>query len=490
MPLEPLTTRKKLRASSSAPPWVPRDYQKVAVSWLIKHPEAALFLDPGLGKTSAALAAFKLLRKAQGARKCLIIAPKRVCYLVWTHDEGGELAKWADFHDLKVKLLHGPDKEDRVVEDADVYVINPDGMKWLIDSKHIDKLIKKGVDLLIVDELSAFKHANTKRFKQIKPHLGRFRRRWGLTGSPASNGLIDLFGQVYMLDLGQRLGRYITHFRHKYFLPTGFKGYVWKPQEGAEDAIYKAISDLALSMKAEDHLDLPDLVEQNIWVELPKKVRQVYDALEEDLIALLEKETVTAANAAVASGKCRQVASGGVYSDVEFDPKAEVPVMKRRKINHLHDEKTEALVELVDELQGSPLLVGYEFDHDLERIRKALGNIPAINGKTSGKETNKLAAAWNRGELPVLAGHPMAMGHGLNLQASGNHICWYSLTWNYELYDQFNRRVYRQGQTKRVIVHRILARGTLDETVAQVLSSKERGQNALFQALKKIKRRK
>ena len=473
-----------LSAAPGAVPWAPHDYQKVAVKWLVKHPESALFQDPGLGKTSEVLAAFLALRKAGAADKMLVVAPLRVACMVWANEPGGELAKWSDFAELKVSLIHGtPKQREAAVEaEADIYVTNVDGVHWLAESGGLRDLCSRGVGILTLDELSKWKHIRTKRFKALRPHLGRFKRRWGLTGSPCANGLMDLFGEVYALDLGRRLGQYITHYRFKYFDPCGYKGYEWKPKPDAEKAIYAQLKDLALSMRAEDHLDLPELVEEDLWVTLPPKARKAYDELEEELITALEAGVVVASNAAVASGKCRQVASGGVYLEDGEDA-------RKRQSVFIHDEKTAALVDLVDELQGSPLLVAYEFHHDLDRIRKALGKkLPAINGDTSMGESAALAAAWNAGKIPVLCGHPQAMGHGLNLQACGHHIAWYSLTWNYELYDQLIRRVYRQGQKNRVVVHRILARKTADEAVAKALRTKGRGQNALLEALKNMRK--
>lgn len=470
--------------------WIPHSYQRQGISWLIKHPEAALFWAPGLGKSSVTLAAFQALRKSGGCKKALVIAPLRVCYRVWSKDADGEIGKWENFQDLKISLLHGKDKADALDQDSTIYVINPDGLGWLIESGGLRSLGARGVDTLIVDELSKFKHTSTKRFKLMKPHLGKFRRRWGLTGSPAANGLLDLFGQVFMLDLGSRLGKFITHYRFSYFLPTGFGGHEWKSQADAEKRIYGKLKDLALTMKAEDHLDLPPLVEQNLWVDLPPKARKVYDALEEDLLVQLDDGTLTAVNAAVASLKCRQVASGGGYLDQEDAATLMQSTTKQqRKSTVIHDAKTEALVDLVEELQGQPLLVGYEFIHDLERIRAALGNVPAINGQTSGKDTMEIIRAWKAGELPVLCGHPAAMGHGLNLQGSSSHLAWYTLTWDQELYDQTVRRIYRQGtNATRVFVHRILARKTVDEDVARALASKQRVQDALFEGLKSRRR--
>jgi len=319
------------------------------------------------------------------------------------------------------------------------------------------------------------------RFKAFKKWLGCFPRRWGLTGSPASNGLIDLFGQVYVLDKGRRLGQYITHYRYQYFYPTGFGGYQYALQDGAEKRIYKKLKDLALSMKAEDHLDLPQLVERDIYVTLPSKAGTLYRQIEEDFFALYDKDVVVAANAAVASGKCRQVASGGIYVERSN---------KKRVTRFIHNEKTEALVDLVDELQGAPLLVGYEFQHDLERIREALGkNTPAISGSMGDRELIRVVDKWNDGKIPVLCAHPAAAGHGLNLQGSScSHVCWYSPTWDFELYDQFIRRVWRQGtKASRTIVHRIIAHNTLDEVVIKALRSKQRRQDALMSALKKYR---
>lgn len=463
--------------------WTPRKYQKKAVKWLVSKPEAALFLDPGLGKTSATLAAFMALRKAGKVNKMLVIAPLRVCYMVWTQDEGGELAKWSNFSKLKVVLLHGTKKEKALEEDADIYVTNFDSIEWLSKEKRLTKLVRRGVDVLTIDELSAFKRPNTKRFKILKPYLSKFTKRWGLTGTPASNGLMDLFGQLYVLDLGAHLGKYITHYRRQYFYPSGFGGYTWELQDDGEKRIYKKISDIALSMRAVDHLDLPEFVEQDLWVALSKKAATMYSTFEEELIAMIEDNLVTASNAGVAAGKCRQIAGGGVYQETDNGD---------REVFHVHDEKTKALMELIDELQGSPLLIAYEFEHDLARIRKALGkDTPAIGGGVSPKKAGELVRRWNKGELKVLCGHPAAMSHGLNMQGSGHHICWYTPTWNLEHYDQLNRRVWRQGsKAKRVTVHRILARSTIDEVIVNMLNRKRAGQNALFQALKKMPHKK
>jgi SNF2 family DNA or RNA helicase len=469
-------------AKPGAVRWVPAEYQKTVVRFMVKHPESMILLDPGLRKTSCALAAFIALRKAGGVRKMLVVAPLRVAELVWS--KYGELGKWLDFSSLTVALVHGPPKQRlaALAQDADLYTVNYEGVMWMAENGHLADLARRGVDVLVLDELSKVKHTRTKRFRALKPHLGRFKRRWGLTGSPCSNGLEDLFGETYAIDLGRHLGQYITHYRCKYFDPCGYKGYEWKPKPGAEKLIYAQLKDIALSMRAEDHLDLPEMVEENIYVDLPPKARKAYDDLEDELITALEEGVVVAANAAVASGKCRQVASGGIYLEDAADARKKHSVF-------IHDEKTEALKDLVEELQGSPLLVAYDFHHDLERMRNALGaKLPAINGDTSMRESAALATAWNRGELPVLAGQPQACGHGLNLQECGHHIVWYTPTFNYEVYDQMNRRVYRSGQKNRVVIHRILARKTIDELVARALLKKGKGQDDLLNALKNMRK--
>jgi SNF2 family DNA or RNA helicase len=475
-------------------PWKPHVYQKKAVKWLLEHAAAALFLDPGLGKTSITLAALKVLKQRGMIGKVLVIAPLRVCYSVWPD----EVQKWKDFEDLRVVVLHGPQKEERLREKADIYVINPEGLPWLTGAEsHLTQWGTKSkprpdmarwksfhFDTLVVDELSKFKHSTTQRFRLLKPILGSFRRRWGLTGSPAANGLMDLFGQAYVLDTGRSLGQYFSHFRTDYFVPTDSHGWRWQLQYGAEERIYERLAPLVLRMAAEDYLELPDLVEQSIKVELPAGARKIYDQLEQELLAKIDGEVVTAATAGVAAMKCRQLANGGVYAGNLLAPLTDQDV----PVKEVHTAKVEAVQDLIEELQGQPLLIAYEFKHDRDRLLKALGKeTPFIDGDVSLKKSQPLIDAWNRGEIPVLLGQPAAIGHGLNLQGMGNHVCWFSMIWDYEVYDQFIRRVYRQGQkAKQVFVYHIIARNTTDEVVASSLRSKERGQQALFDALKRL----
>lgn len=480
-------------------PWVPRAYMRKAVKFLLEHACAALFLDPGLGKTSITLAAIKILKEKGLLKKVLIIAPLRVCHLVWPK----EAKKWADFANLKIVVLHGPEKDRLLTEPADIYVINPEGLDWLlgVTKKKVGartrvtinerRLRQLNFDTLVFDELSKFKHVNTIRFKAMKLTLHTFARRWGLTGSPAANGLLDLFGQCYMLDRGRSLGPYISHYRQAYFVNPPYSPFVWLPIAGAEKSIYKCLSPLALRMSADDYLDMPELIVNNIRVDLPPSVMAIYEKLENDLIARVDSRTITAANAAVASGKCRQVANGGIYLDRELTALGlRLPKSSREWVN-LHDEKISALADLIDELQGSPVLVAYEFEHDLDRLRLKFGaDIPYIGGGVSTKRTAELETAWNKGQLPILFAQPQSVGHGLNLQEAGYHVAWHSLTWDYELYDQFIRRVLRQGNTaKHVFVHHFIARNTIDEVVLATMRSKHRGQQALFDGLLALARR-
>lgn len=472
-------THTKGRLQRSAKPWVPHAYQKKAVKFLIERGAGGLLLDPGLGKSSITLAAFDILRKQKLENKALIIAPLRVAHSVWPV----EVEKWSQFEHLKVTVLHGSHKEKALLEDADIYVINFDGLQWLTENNRLDGLIKRGVKCLVIDELSKMKHTNTRRFKLLKPYLARFTRRWGLTGSPAPNGLMDLFGQAYVLDEGRSLGRYITHFRMEYFYQTGYGGYTWTPREGADEAIYERLRPLVLRMDAKDYLDLPEQIVNIIRVDLPDKVRKHYDLMEDEAFTVLSNEkVVTAANAAAAMNKCSQIANGGVYTTEGDD--------LHQSVEEMHTVKVEALQDLVEELQGQPLLVAYEFKHDIARIQKALGaGVPYIGGGVSAKRAAALEQSWNANQLRVLLGHPASIGHGLNLQGGqARHVCWFGIPWDYELYDQFIRRVLRQGnENDHVTVHHIVARSTVDEAKLKALRGKRRTQNHLLDALKEYR---
>ena len=476
--------------------WTPHAYQKRAMKFLLENGAAGLFLDPGLGKTSVSLGALKVLFNKKMAKKVLIIAPLRVIYEVWPE----EIRGWLDFNHFRVAILHGPKKDEALASDADIYLINPEGLDWLTQAKKVrsprtnkisvtvdmKRWKKLGFDTLIIDELSKFKHIGSVRFKTMKIVRESFSRIWGLTGSPAANGLGDLFGQCYVLDGGRCLGQFVTHFRAKYFLPDP-SGFGYSLQKDGAERIYERIKPLVMRMAAEDYLELPKRVNHIIEVELPPKVRRIYDSMEEDMLALLDGKLVTAGTAGIASIKCRQIVAGGLYDDPEIAVKSEeewerLPKAKRTWTN-LHTAKIDALADLIDELQGSPLLVAYDFHHDLDRLKEKFGqDAPVLTG--SPQHVKELVAKWNAGLLPYLFVHPMSAGHGLNLQKAANHVCWLSMTWDYELYDQLIRRVFRQGnKATHVFVHHILAKNTIDQVIWGTIQRKEKGQQALFDAL-------
>lgn len=492
---------RTMSLGEEAQPWRPHKYQKRAVKFLLEHGAAGLFLDPGLGKTSITLAALVELKRAGILNKALLLAPLRVCHSTWPR----EIEKWSNFSGLNAVVVHGLKKDKLLAEaeNADIVITNYESLPWLLGVTKTEGFTGKtkvnidlkrwkahDFDTLIVDELSKFKSSSTSRFKAIKQVLRTFARRWGLTGSPSPNGLMDLFGQVFILDEGRSLGQYITHYRNKFFTPS-WDGYSWELNEGADKQIYKRIKPLALTMSASDYLEMPELIENTIKVDLPPTARRVYNELENELYTEINKKTVVAVNAASASTKCRQVANGGVYVDDGILKLVKQPKYKREWLD-IHDEKTEAVADLVDELQGEPVLIAYDFEHDLERLKAKLGkNTPHIGGGVTPKRSSEIEKQWNAGKIPVLLGHPASLAHGLNLQGAGRHVVWHSLTWNFELYDQFIRRVYRQGQkSKRVFVHHIIANDTIDEDIISALKSKDKNQRALFDALKNRRKNK
>ncbi len=388
-------------------------------------------------------------------------------YKVWPD----EIKKWTDFEGLTYAILHDDVKEYNLEAEADIYLINPEGISWLFaNTKN-----RPEFDILCIDESTKFKNSTTQRFKSLKPYLPSFKRRWILTGTPVPNGLEDLFGQIYILDLGRSLGKYITHFRTNYFERVGFSVYDWRPRKGAFEEVVEKISPLILQLSAEDYLTMPEIINQNVVVTLPESAGNLYREVEDEFITELQGGMLVAANAAVAGIKCRQIANGAVYASLD-DPE--------RKYATIHDEKLDALEDLLEELNGAPCLVLYEFDHDRERILSRLGNVPTLGSGISGKKLDVLINRFNAGEIPVLLGHPASMGHGLNLQGSCHHVIWFGITWNLEYYDQAIARVYRQGQkSDRVFVYHIVAKDTYDEKVLKTLIAKDRGQQGLLSAL-------
>jgi SNF2 family DNA or RNA helicase len=447
-------------------PWTPHEYQLRSVKHLLERGGAALFLDPGMGKTSSVLAALKVIKtQGVGEGSTLVLAPLRVAQNVWP----GEVAKWADFNDLSIITLHGPDKDRLLRTPADIYVLNYEGLDWFLTAHGIERT---GATRLIVDESTRLKNSQSKRFKALRKHLNAFTKRWILTGTPSANGLEDLWAQIFLLDGGAALGRYITHFRMQYFIPPMPGGFKWEPRPGAAEEIYEKIKPLCLRLAAEDYLELPELVNVNVMVDLPPAARRTYEDIYNHFITDLASGVVTAANAAVAGNKCLQICNGALYS-----PAPDYTI--------LHDAKLDALMDLLEELNGAPALIFYQYDHDLARIQQRLqGRGAWLGGATTAARLQALVNGFNAGAVPELLAHPASAGHGLNLQGTSNHVIWFGLPWSLELYDQALKRVWRQGNPNtHVFIHHILANDTMDMKVLRVLHGKDKSQRALFAAL-------
>lgn len=441
-----------------------RRHDKLVIAYFLSHPMSGAFADCGTGKTGQVLAAFHVLKKKGLIDRLLVVAPLNPIYQSWP----GEITKWGFPYQMTV--LHGHKKDKLLGEtDTDIYGINYDGLAWLKD--HIDRLLAKGDRWwLVLDESHRVKRTNTTRFKVLRPMLPRFHRRTILSGTPRPNGLMDLFGQVYCLDLGEALGRYITHFRRNYFYPSGYGGYDWIPQKDAEEKVYAKLKGMLIRVD-EKVLDLPALNEVPVHVELPEEARKTYRELEREFVAELAEATIVAANAGVKSAKLRQVANGFLYD-------------KTGAWHALHDEKINAIIELVEAL-NSPLLVGYEFEADAERLSKALGGVPIVKEYTASKRP-ALFAEFNAGKLPVLLAQTGSVALGVNLQEACHHLAFFGLTWKLDDYIQFRKRVHRSGQKRSVTVHHIVAKNTIEDRVMwPCLTRKDAGQMGFFEVLKK-----
>lgn len=467
-------TMQDKQSPTSRVQWVPHEYQIRGIKILISQGSAGLFLDPGLGKTSISLGAFKILKSRGFVKKMLIVAPLRPCYKVWPD----EIKKWADFEGLTYTILHGKDKEKNLQKDVDIYIINPEGLSWLF----LPAKIRPSFDILCIDESSKFKNSQTQRFKLIKPLLASFSRRWILTGTPIPNGLEDLFGQIYILDHGAALGRFVTHFRREYFYQTGYGGYTYVQKPGAFDQVIEKVRPLILQLSAEDHLKMPELVFQDIMVELPSDAMKVYKQVEDAFFVELESSKIVAGNAAVAGGKCRQISNGAVYAARQD---AEHPFIgSKNPYTEIHDAKLDAMEDLMEELGGKPVLVLYEYDHDRERICARFPAARVLGSGTSTKQLEEIVSEFNAGNIQILLGHPASMGHGLNLQESCHHVIWFGITWNLEFYKQAIARVYRQGQKSgSVFVYHLVGQNTLDERVVKVLTAKDKTEKSFLTAL-------
>lgn len=440
----------------------PHNYQAYAIDYIETHPVAAVLLDMGLGKTVISLTAIAdLLFDSFEAHRVLVVAPLRVARDTWP----AEISKWEHLKNLTYAVAVGTVKERKaaLAANADITIINRENLGWLIDSSGFDF----NYDMVIIDELSSFKNHTSKRFQSLMKVRPKVKRIIGLTGTPSSNGLMDLWAEFKLLDFGERLGRFITHYRNNYFIPDKRNGeiiYSYKPMPYAEDAIYRKISDITISMKSTDHLQMPELITSQYEVQLSEDEETRYEELKADFILELPEGEVTAANAASLTGKLSQLANGAIYDD-------------EGNIVEFHDRKLDALEDIIESANGKPLLVAYWFKHDLQRIKKRF-DVREIN-------TSKDIIDWNNGNIPVAIIHPASAGHGLNLQAGGSTLVWFGFTWSLELYQQTNARLWRQGQTSgTVIIEHIITKGTIDERILKALSLKEVTQNALIDAVK------
>ena len=444
--------------------FIPHKYQKYAIDFIKQHNISALLLDMGLGKTAISLTAVNdLMFDSFEVHKVLIIAPLRVARFSW----GAEIRKWDQLKNLRYSIIVGTEKERRAAlqQKADIYIINRENLPWLIENSKFD------YDMVVVDELSSFKNHQAKRFKALMKVRPSVKRIVGLTGTPSSNGLMDLFAEFKLLDMGQRLGRFIGQYRTAYFQPDKMNGmvvYSYKPLPGAEEKIYEKISDITISMKATDHLQMPALISSCYEVELSAAERQKYEQLKKDLVLPIGDDEITAANAAALSGKLCQLANGAIYDD-------------DNKAVRIHDRKLDALEDIIESMNGRPLLVAYWFKHDFDRIAERLSELKVPFSKL---DTDESIVKWNSGEIPVALIHPASAGHGLNLQSGGSTLVWFGITWSLELYQQTVARLWRQGQKHTVVIQHIITKNTIDENIMAALEKKEHTQTALIEAVK------
>ena len=431
----------------------PHSYQEYAIKYIESHPVSALLIDMGLGKTSITLTAINnLLYDSFEVKKVLVIAPLRVARNTWTD----EIKKWDHLLYLSYSKVVGSEEERLTAlrRKADIYIINRENVDWLVNkSGYIFDF-----DMVVIDELSSFKNHQSKRFKSLMKVRPMIKRIVGLTGTPSSNGLMDLFAEFKILDMGKRLGYFIGQYRSAYFKPDKMNGpvvYSYKPLANAEQAIYEKISDITVSMKANEYLKMPELVTGNYVVELSDSEKKQYDEMKKSLVLETVDGEITASNAASLSNKLCQLSNGAIYDD-------------EQNIVEVHSRKLDALEDIIESMNDKPLLVAYWYRHDYERIRDRF-SVREI-------KTDNDISDWNKGKIPVALIHPVSAGHGLNLQQGGSTLVWFGMTWSLELYQQTNARLYRQGQKNTVVIQHIITKGTIDEQILKVLQRKDRTQ--------------
>lgn len=441
--------------------YVAHDYQNYATNYIEEHPVSAVFLDMGLGKTVITLTALEsMIYDSFQINKVLIIAPLRVARTTWPD----EIEKWDHLKGLTYSVAVGTELERiaALCKDVNIHIINRENIQWLVEKSGIPF----DYDMIVIDELSSFKSGTSKRFKSLLKVRPKVKRIVGLTGTPSPNSLMDLWAEFRILDMGKRLGRFITHFRQAFFRPEKFNGpvvYSYKPLKGAEEIIYDAISDITISMKGEDYLQLPKCVYNEVPVYLSDEEKEKYKELKKTMVAEIDEDEIDAVNAAALSNKLHQLANGAVYDD-------------EKNVCVFHDHKLDALEDLIEGANGKPVLIAYWFKHDLERMKKRF--------KVKVLKSSEDIKNWNQGKIPIACIHPASAGHGLNLQAGGSTLIWFGLTWSLELYKQANARLWRQGQKDCVVVHHIITKGTIDERVMKALKEKDDVQESLIKAVK------
>lgn len=438
----------------------PHEYQQYATQFILDHPVAAILLDMGLGKSVITLTAIKQLIQEGKVHRVLVVAPLRVAKQTWPD----EIEKWDHLKSLTYSVVTGP-KIQRIKalqQDVDIYIINRENLKWLIEFSGMNF----DYDMLVIDELSSFKSYRSQRFKALKRVRPLIKRVVGLTGTPSSNGLMDLWAEFRVLDMGKRLGRFISYYRTNYFDPDKrnmYQVFTYKPKPGAEQSIYRAIDDITISMKSQDFLDLPPLTMNTVQVKMSNSEQAIYDELKTQLVVSTHGKQIDALIAASLSNKLCQMANGCIYDD-------------QQQVVQIHQRKLDALEDLVEAANGKPILVAYWFKHDLAQIKQRF-NMREIKDTQDIKD-------WNAGKIPLALIHPASAGHGLNLQAGGATLIWYGLTWSLELYQQTNARLWRQGQRQPVVIYHIITEGTIDENILAVLKHKDKTQLALINAVK------
>lgn len=441
--------------------YVAHNYQNYAKDFILAHKVSALFLDCGLGKTITTLTAInELMYDSFEISKVLIIAPLRVAQSTWKE----EIEKWDHLNLLRYSIAVGDEKErlKALKQNADIYIINRENVYWLVTKSGIDF----NFDMLIIDELSSFKSHTSKRFKSLLKIRPYFERVVGLTGTPSSNGLMDLWAEFRALDLGERLGRYITHYRNEFFLPDKRNGAIifsYKPQPNAEERIYRRLADMTISMKSTEYLKMPELILNELEINLDEEDQIKYKKFKKEMVMTIQEKEIDAINAASLSNKLIQLANGSIYDE-------------DKKFYEVHNKKLDNLEEIIESANGKPVLVAYWFKADKERIEKRF--------KVREIKTADDIKQWNKGMIDLALIHPASAGHGLNLQSGGSTLVWFSLTWSLELYQQTNARLYRQGQKDTVVIHHLITKNTIDEDIIKSLKRKDKTQEALMKAVK------